>query len=364
MRTFLWKRPVGAKWLPILYTGLAGIPGGLLFQVLHFPIPWMLGPLTATLVYQAVSGSRARWPVNFRNAALVFIGYSLGRTVSVETTRQLLDHLPAMAAVTLLTTLFCMAMGYLTHRRTGISLSTAVLGSMPGGLAQMVVLAEEIRDADMAVVTFMQVTRVLAVIFIVPFVATYGMTHLPVQAVPAAAAPAGAAAVHSGFYLLPAILLPLLGAWLAYRLKFPLPFMLGPILVTAAAMLVGYEAPQVPRELMYAVQLFFGIYTGRSIALDSLRRLGRVLPYAVGGAVSLVAFSYLIALGLSLLMPATLLTTFLGTAPGGLTELCIVALTLGADVAFVLAFQLFRLFAILLAMPPLLRRKFMGPQVR
>lgn len=353
MRTFLQRRPIGAKWLPVLYTGLAGIPGGLLFQFLHFPIPWMLGPLTATLVYQAASGSRARWPVEFRNIALLFIGYSIGRTVSVETTRQLLDHLPAMAGVTVLTILFCMAMGYVTHRRTGISLSTSVLGSMPGGLAQMVVLAEEIRGADMAVVIFMQVTRVLAVIFIVPFVATYGMVHPPVQE---ASAPAAAA---FGFVdVLPAILLPLLGAWLAVLMKFPLPFMLGPILATAAAMLVGYEAPVIPRGVMNAAQLLFGIYTGRSIALESLRKLGKVLPYALGGAVILVAFSYMIALTLTWITPATLLTTFLGTAPGGLTELCIVALTLGADAAFVVAFQLFRVFAILLATPPLLRRKF------
>ncbi|MDO9229797.1 MAG: AbrB family transcriptional regulator [Syntrophales bacterium] len=56
--------------------------------------------------------------------------------------------------------------------------------------------------------------------------------------------------------------------------------------------------------------------------------------------------------------PASLLTAFLSTAPGGLTEMGIVALTLGADVAFVLAYQLFRFFCILLAAPFLLRRRF------
>ncbi len=53
-----------------------------------------------------------------------------------------------------------------------------------------------------------------------------------------------------------------------------------------------------------------------------------------------------------------MLTAFLSTAPGGLTELGIVALTLGADVTFFLAFQLFRLFFILLAAPMLLKRRF------
>jgi membrane AbrB-like protein len=261
-----------------------------------------------------------------------------------------------MAAITLLTVLFCAATGYITHRRTGISLSSGVLGSMPGGLAQMMLLSEEIKDADLAVVTFMQMTRVLAVIFIVPFVATYGMAHLPATAAPFP--PAGAAFPWSPAAVLPALLLPPLGAWLAHRLKVPIPFLLGSICVTAVAMLVGYQAPPVPRVLMQTAQLLFGVYMGRAIALESLRQLGRVLPYAIGGAVALVAFSYLLSWGLTLVAPATLLAAFLGTAPGGITEMCIVALTLGADVAFVLAFQLFRLFSILLVLPPLLRQRF------
>jgi membrane AbrB-like protein len=316
----------------------------------------MLGPLTATMIYQAASGSRARWSVNFRQAALIVIGYSIGRTVNADTARQILVHLPAMVVVTLLTVLFCMATGYFTHRRTGITLQSGLLGSMPGGLAQMMVLCEEIGNTDLAVVMLIQVTRILAVVFIVPFVATYGMVHLPVNA---AAALGVAAAMPLGLVgILPALLVPPLGAWLAVRLKVPLPYLFGPIVMTAVAGLIGYAAPPVPRWLAITAQLCFGIYLGRSIPLDSLRRLGKVLPYAAGGAIALVGFCYLLSLGLSLVMPATLLTTFLGTAPGGLAEMCIVGLTLGADVAFILAFQLFRLLSILLVMPPLLKKRF------
>ncbi len=165
--------------LSIITTGIIAIPGGFIFEFLHVPLPWMLGPLTITLLYNAAGGNRARWPVQFRNAGLIVIGYSMGRTVTVETTEQILANLPAMAAVTLLTVLFCAAIGYVTHRRTGISLATGILGNMPGGLAQMVLLGEEIADADATVVTFLQMSRVLMVVFIVPFIATYGMAHLP-----------------------------------------------------------------------------------------------------------------------------------------------------------------------------------------
>jgi uncharacterized protein len=352
MRSIFKETSLKKGW-QFLTTGLVAIPGGLLFDFLHIPLPWMLGPLTVTLFYNALSGQRARWSVRFRNAGLIVIGYSMGRTLTLETAQQILANLPGMAAATLLTVLFCIATGYLTHRRTGISLASGVLGSMPGGLAQMIILSEEVRDADMTVVTFMQMTRVLAVVFIVPFVATYGMAHphsgmlpLPGTAVPWSLA------------VLPAILAAPLGALLAHLLKLPIPFLLGPIFATTIAVLAGCPAPAASVPLIRTAQLFFGIYMGIVITLESLRRLGKVLPYAIGGAVLLVAFTYLVSFGLTFATSTNLLSAFLGTAAGGLAEMSVVALALGADAAFVLSYQLFRLLTILLVMPPLLRRRF------
>lgn len=342
------------KILQILATFLIAAAGGFLFHLLRIPLPWMLGPLTATIICHSASGGRARWPVEFRNMGLIVIGYSMGRTVTLETTRQILANLPALFAVTFFTVLFCLGIGYITHRRTGISLASGILGSIPGGLAQMVLMTEEIEDADVTVVTFMQMTRVLAVIFAVPFIAAYGIGPLPggMPSSPAEASPYGLVA------LLPAVLAAPLGAWLASRLKLPLPCLLGPIFSTSAVVLLGSQAPPVPAPLTNLALIFFGTYFGVIITIESLKRLGRVFPYAVGGAVALLAFTYLLGFGLTLLTPASLLTGFLSTAPGGLSEVGVVALALNADVAFIMAYHLFRLFSILLLVPPLLRWRF------
>lgn len=157
---------------------------------------------------------------------------------------------------------------------------------------------------------------------------------------------------------LPAILMALAGAWLATRLKMPIPFLLGPIFMTAAASLMSFPVPPVPSLPMSAAQLCFGTYMGTIVSLEKMRRFGKVLPYAVGGSAALVAFTYLIGFGLTWVTPCDLITAFLSASPGGLTEMGIVALSVGADVAFVIAFHLFRLFSILLVLPPLLRMRF------
>lgn len=342
------------KFLSIILTFIAAVPAGFLFYYLRIPLPWMLGPILATLIYNSISNNRACWPVSLRNLGLIVIGYSMGRTITHETVQQIWTILPSIFVVTLLTTMFSVVLGYFTHRQTGISFASGILGSMPGGLTQMVLLTEEIKDTDLTVVTFMQTVRVLAVVFIVPFVATYGLVHPPGALLSIPVIP------DQGTFLryLPGIAMAPIGAWLAYRLKLPTPFLLGPIFGAAAVVLCGCEAPPVPRPMLNTAQIFFGISMGLGITLNSLRQIGKVLPYAIGGAVTLVAFTFLLGFGLTLFIPDTLLTNFLGMAPGGMPEMGMTAIALHADIATVLAYQLFRLFFILMVIPPLLKWKF------
>jgi hypothetical protein len=335
----------------LLYT----VSAGLLFSFLRIPLPWMLGPITGALIYNTVNSSRADWPVALRNLGLIVMGYSMGRTITAETANHILTELPAMFSVTMLTLLFSAGIGYITHRRTGISLASGVLGSMPGGLMQMVYLAEEIKGVDLTVVTLMQTSRILVVIFIIPFAATYGIsTHVSGgMLVPPTAIDSGLS-----YYILPGIVIAPVGAWLACRLKLPTPYLLGPIIGTAVAVLGGFPAPPAPREVLNMAQLFFGTSMGIGITMGSLKGAGKILRYAIGGALLLVSFTFLLSCCLTLFTSATLLTTFLSTAPGGMTEMGVTAIILHSDTASVVAYQSFRLFSILLAVPALLKRWF------
>ena len=86
--------------LLIIITFFVSIPSGFLFYYLHVPLPWMLGPLTSMLIYNSISNNRACWPISFRNLGLIVMGYSMGRTITIETSQQILSDLPAMFAVT------------------------------------------------------------------------------------------------------------------------------------------------------------------------------------------------------------------------------------------------------------------------
>lgn len=306
----------------------------------------MLGPLVFVNLSTLIAKVNIYWPINIRNAGLIVLGYIMGSPFTLSTLQQIMVQLPAMLATTVSTVLFSILIGYITHKKTGINLANCILGSTPGGMTQMVVLSEEIPTSDTTIVTFMQTIRLLSVVFIVPFLAFHALPSATGQmtAVTLTAPPDysttlifAAAAIGS--------------ALAAHFLHFPTPFLLGPMLGTAALVVSGFTPPPVPSLAVIAAQLFVGIYMGVTAKPANLQNWKQLLPYSVGGGIAIVLFSLGMGYLLTYWYQIDLITAFLGTAPGGMTEMGITAINVGADISTITAYQLFRLLFMLLILP-------------
>lgn len=339
-------------------TLLVSLTGGLFFRLLHLPLPWLLGPLTAILAWHLAAGRNVFWPVDLRNCGLVILGYAMGSSFAIETGLQIVKQLPAMMFATTSTVLFSLLTGYIICRRTGISLSTSIIGSVPGGLTQMVVLSEEIADTDLTVVTFMQTIRLLSTVFIVPFIVIHGLAGDTQQAVAANIPALYNNAIHTpwnAFLFFGAVLLAL---WISIRVNLPTPYLLGPLAGTAALVLAGLQAPKAPSFLIFISQLCIGTYLGLMFKPASLKNWKKLLPYTLGGSVAVVLFSLGIGFLLTRLHSLDLVSAFLGTSPGGMAEMGLTAVLVGANVSLVTVYQMFRLLFILFVMPFLFRWRF------
>lgn len=335
-----------------LLTLAAAVAGGVVFSQLNIPLPWMLGPLTAAMGLSRLRPGNVCWPQGMRNLGLVVLGYIMGRPFTAEVAGYILAQLPLMLAMTLALILFSLAAGYITHRQTGLTLATAVLATVPGGLSQMVVLGEEIADADAGIVTFMQTLRVLAVVFTVPFLAINGLAGpiAPLAAGEAVEAPPGAWA--------PFLAVLAVGTWLAVKWRLPTPYLLGPVLATAALVVSGFAPPAVPPLLLIAAQVFVGAAMGLTIKPGSLGKWRLITVCTFANVAAVIIFSLLVAYFLAGAIPAAFVTAFLSAAPGGMAEMGVTAIAVGADVPVVVGYHLFRLLFILLVLPLFLRRWF------
>ncbi|MPM73794.1 hypothetical protein SDC9_120779 [bioreactor metagenome] len=274
----------------------------------------------------------------------------MGSSFTLGTMHQIAAQLPAMLAATISTVLFSLFIGYLTHKKTGISLASSVLGSTPGGMTQMVVLSEEVPDSDTTVVTFIQTLRLLSVVFIVPFLAIHGL--------PNGLDSAGSAPLVSSFIPNAELIFgitAIASALVANALNFPTAFLLGPVIGTAVLVLAGFQPPPVPTLLVISAQLFIGVYLGVTTKPANLENWKQLLPYTIGGGIGIVLFSLGAGYLLTFWHNIDIITAFLSTAPGGMTEMGITAINVGADISIITAYQLFRLLFMLIILPPALK---------
>jgi uncharacterized protein len=346
------------KWKQLLEALLCGLAGGALFSWIGLPLAWMLGPLTAVILWNLLTKRTLYWPKSFKNGGQMLLGYSMGLSFTAESAAQIGGQLPSMTVSTVLMVIFGLGIAFLASRLTGVNAPSAVMGTTPGGLSQMTMLSEEIRGADPTIVTFMQTIRMLAVTFMVPMLTTYAFAGGAGNGLSGSAVEAEAVSGGGLIHLLVAVVAVLAGTALALRLRFPTPWILGPLITAAILTVSGFPAPHLPPILMVAAQLLMGVYLGLSLKLDMLKDWKKLLPFSLVSGALMVGFALLLAYILHLIHPMTMATAFLCIAPGGLPEMGVTAHEVGADVSMVAAYQLFRVFFILFLVPLFLRFAF------
>lgn len=106
-----------------------------------------------------------------------------------------------------------------------------------------------------------------------------------------------------------------------------------------------------PAEMIWAAQFFIGMAVGAKYAGITPRELRIDVSAALGYALILAVVSLAFIKLVTLFSPAGTLEIILAFLPGGQAEMAIIAIVAGADVAFVVAHHLLRIFVVIIAAP-------------
>jgi uncharacterized protein len=343
----------------VAFSFLIGLAGGTVFYVAHLPLPWILGPAFATMVMNTVRPGKVEWPRWLGDAGIIVVAFLLGRTMTLEMAKTMLFNLPGMVSAGVLWLAVCFIIGLLFARLVRLSPLDGVLGCVPGGLSQMVLIAEDMKGADPGNVAIIQTARLVIVLYTVPFLATvWALMGMGPQAPAAPIVPpegiatAGGLSGIIGYLALP--LIPL-SAWLSRKLKIPAGEFMGPFFLTGALAIAGLAWPSVPAPTLSFAQVLIGVFIGKRVQPRIMWTNKRLGPIALISGAFLVVITAVASLMLSLWTADSMVTWFLALAPGGLGEVAVTALVLGADVQQVTAYQLFRLIVVLVVAPPMLK---------
>ena len=127
--------------------------------------PWFIGALTVALLLTASGVTLSALPQGLSNAAQLLIGISLG----VRFTRGFVPMAPRWLASVALATVamigLCAGVAWLLAKVTHLHWATLLLGTSPGGIAEMAITAKMLQ-LGVPVVTAFHVTRLAAVLLL------------------------------------------------------------------------------------------------------------------------------------------------------------------------------------------------------
>jgi len=326
-----------------LYAFCAAAAGVALFLVLGIPLPWLLGSMFGCLAAALIGVPLAGLPV-----ISVPVRTILGVAVGASITPAVLGQLGGWALSIVLVPPFIVvigAVGYPYFRHLWrFDPATSFYGAMPGGLQDMLIFGEE-AGGSARIMSLIHATRVLIVVSVLPPILALwlGLDLTGAPGVPARDLPLGE---------LTLMVVLAIGGWkLAQAVGLFGATILGPLIVTAAASLLGVLHHRPPAEAIVVAQFFIGLAVGTHYSGITWSEVRRVVAAALGYCVLLaglsagfIAFAY----GLGV---APLAEIILALSPGGQAEMALLAIVAGADVAYVVTHHIARIVIVIIGAP-------------
>lgn len=325
--------------LPLLAVGSVG---GFVAASIGLPMPFLIGGLAATagvgIAWKGAGHGALAFPEPLRRVFVSVIGVMIGASFSPD----LLVVLPTLWAAVLAMVLFVVlanGINYVLFRRLGgFDRTTAIFAGMPGGLIEAVSLGER-AGADISTLSIQHFARIVLVVVVVPLIFFVVEGH----AVGSAAGQGFAARSWAAADVVEIAVLAPVGMWLGPRLRLPAGHLMGPLLLSAALHGAGVLDVASPPWLLAVAQLVVGVGLGTSFSRVTVGMLVRSFGL---GAVSVGAMLLLgagFAVALSHVMPLGFEALFISFSPGGVTEMGLIALSLGINPVAVSANHLFRI---------------------
>lgn len=155
--------------LKMLYLASFSIIGAVIFHYFDLPAAY----LTGSLFFSAIASSFMpkfiqRPPEAVNNFAQLGMGAVIGVSFNRESFVAVMDSFAILIVVTIITVASSFLLAYLFNKIFKWDYLTCFLGVVPGGIAPIMVLSDQI-DIDISLVAIMQIIRLITAIMIIPF---------------------------------------------------------------------------------------------------------------------------------------------------------------------------------------------------
>lgn len=330
--------------LPYFFGFIIALGGAFFAQWLHFPLPWLIGPLLATATVSMLNAP-AKSHSNIRHIGQWVIDISLGLYFTPDTMHTIVQIAPYIIFGCCFTLILGGFNAFLFFRFGKVDLKTAWFAGAIGGASEMANLAEHYKARVDSVASSHSV-RILLVVIIVPF--TYKFLGIHGHEV----APGAIMHHFSWWGLAQLFALSLITVWLFKKTHIPNHWVLGPLAVTLVLTSQEIHLTHLTPEIQRMGQLCIGWSLGSKYGPDFFSRAPRYLTVSAVATVSSLGLCAVLVYFMSFLSHIPFSTLMLSMSPGGIAEMTITAKALQLGVPIVASFHVCRMvFVLLLAQP-------------
>ena len=159
--------PGTTTFAPTGFAELIGftLVGGFIARAIDVPNPFVLGALAVAIPLTALKLDLSAVPQLASNAAQCLLGCALGSRFEADFLRGAHRFVGAVVTTVLLSMLLSAGFGLVVAWATGLSAATLVLGTAPGGVAEMSITAK-VLQLGVPLVTALHVTRVVVLLLV------------------------------------------------------------------------------------------------------------------------------------------------------------------------------------------------------
>jgi len=329
------------KYLALTYV-IAGIGVGI-FMWLQLPLPWLLGPIFACLI-AALAGVPMKGNKLINDAMRSILGVAVGATFTTTLLISMAAMWPTLLMIPVMVACIAVIGVPYFQRVWGFDFATSYYSAMPGGLQDMLAFGEE-AGGDVRALSLIHATRVMVVVVALPFILQgYWGADLTNP-------PGAAASTIDPSQMLLMVFCGIAGWQGAKALGMFGASILGPLILAAIMALLGVLQHRPPAEAIWMAQFFIGMTVGTKYAGVTGAEVRKDVAAALGFCLILIALTFVFAEAVHLFHLAPPMETLLAFAPGGQAEMTVLALIVGADMAFVIAHHVLRIFVVILGAP-------------
>ncbi|WOF74343.1 AbrB family transcriptional regulator [Parvibaculaceae bacterium PLY_AMNH_Bact1] len=323
----------------------AGSLGGTLFAFLGAPLAWMLGAMAATTCL-ALFGAKTEIYPSTVSIMVAVLGVLMGSAFTPDIVKQAANWVPSVILMIIVMTAFAAA-GYIIFRRLGrYDPVTAYFSAVPGGFTEMTLMGTDL-GGDAKTIALAHATRILIVVSVIPFyfrgILGLEIPTLPSNLLSIAFFPVADAIILSGCAVV--------GLYSARWMKLPAPAFLGPMALSALAHATGLTTNAPPLELIAIAQIIVGASIGSRFAGQTWKNARKTILLATLTTGLMIVAASLVGLGMADILKRPMEALVLALSPGGLTEMALIALTLGVNTAYVSTLHILRILFVLMAAP-------------